>query len=269
MTANPKAAVGRLPPASPRTATAVGGVALLAVVALGAWMVALRRRRARELDQLRRRLARDLHDEIGSNLAAIARLSEIGAGQEQVASIATAAGDWNEVNRIARESMDGMREVLWLAGAREEAGPDLASHLQRLVERMLGGVEVRWTAPLDALPSNWQPSARRELFLMVKEALTNVVRHAQAPLVELGLVVDGAELRLEIRDHGRGFDPATVQGGMGLASLRERARTLGGRLVIDSTPGKGTALRFTVPVAKLQPSAAGSVRVGSVRSTTP
>jgi signal transduction histidine kinase len=248
-----------------RRAWWIGGiVALAAMSAVGVWMMLQRRRRARELDQLRRRLARDLHDEIGSNLAAIARLSELGAGQEPANS--TAAGDWQEVNHIARESMDGMREVLWLAGAREEAGPDLASHLKRLVERMLGGVEVRWTAPLDALPSNWQPAARRELFLMVKEALTNVVRHAQATLVELGLAVNGTELRLEICDHGRGFDPATVQGGMGLASLRERARTLGGKLVIESVPGTGTTIHFTVPVAKLQPSAAGSTRTANVDS---
>lgn len=240
-----------------------GNLAVLALIAAGVWMVALRRRRARELDQLRRRLARDLHDEIGSNLAAIARLSELGAVQPTT----TDSADWQEVGRIAQESMDGMREVLWLAGAREEAGPDLASHLKRLVERLLGGVVVRWTAPLDALPASWTPAARRELFLLFKEALTNVVRHAQAKAVDLLLVADERELRLEIRDDGRGFDPAAAGGGMGLGSLRERARALGGRLVIESAPGKGTRIALTVPVAKLRTSATGSVRAPAVRST--
>ncbi len=231
-----------------------GAAGALALAGLAAWLLALRRRRARELDGLRRRLARDLHDEIGSNLAAIARLSELGA---DAAPGTGQSEDWHEVGRIANESMDGMREVLWLAGAREEAGPDLASHLQRLAERMLGGVAVTWTAPPAAIPADWTPAARRELFLIAKEALANIVRHAQARAVELGLAVDGGTARLEIRDHGRGFDPAAVRGGIGLASLRERARGLGGRLVIESAPGRGTLIRCTVPLALLRLPSAG------------
>lgn len=236
----------------------LGGVVALVIAG---WLVAARRRRQREMEQLRRRLARDLHDEIGSNLAAIARLSELGAVQPTT----TDSADWQEVGRIAQESMDGMREVLWLAGAREEAGPDLASHLRRLVERLLGGLTVRWGAPLDALPLSWAPAARRELFLLIKEALTNIVRHAQATAVDLTLAVGGQDLRLEIRDDGRGFDLSATSGGMGMTSLRERARALGGRLVIDSAPGKGTRITLSVPLARMQASAAGSVRVAAVQ----
>ncbi len=233
------------------------GAAALAVAALGGWLITQRRRRARELDALRRRLARDLHDEVGSNLAAIARLSELGAAQPASAE----PDDWREVNRIAQESIDGMREVLWLAGAREEAGPDLASHLRRLVERLLGGVTVRWSTPLDTLPANWAPAARRELFLLIKEALTNIVRHAQARAVDLALAVGEREMRLEIGDDGKGFDPAAPSSGMGLASLRERARALGGRLTIDSAPGKGTRLVLTAPLAYMSAIPPGSARV--------
>lgn len=236
----------------------VGGIA---VGVGGVWLVAARRRRAREMEQLRRRLARDLHDEIGSNLAAIARLSELGAVQPTT----TDSADWQEVNRIAQESMDGMREVLWLAGAREEAGPDLANHLRRLVERLLGGLTVRWGAPLETLPASWSPAGRREVFLFIKEALTNIVRHAQATAVDLTLVADERELRLEIHDDGKGFDPATTSGGMGLTSMRERARTIGGHLTITSAPGKGTHITLRVPIARMQAPTAGSVRVAAVQ----
>jgi signal transduction histidine kinase len=239
----------------------IGGVA---AIAAATWMVAARRRRAREMEQLRRRLARDLHDEIGSNLAAIARLSELGAVQPTT----TDSADWQEVNRIAQESMDGMREVLWLAGAREEAGPDLASHLRRLVERLLGGLIVRWGAPLETLPAAWSPAARREVFLFIKEALTNIVRHAQASAVDLTLVADERELRLEIRDDGKGFDSAATSGGMGMTSMRERARTIGGHLTITAALGKGTRITLTVPIACMQASTTGSVRVAAVQKST-
>jgi signal transduction histidine kinase len=241
--------------------TIAAGVAALAGAA---WLVVARRRRAREMEQLRRRLARDLHDEIGSNLAAIARLSELGAVQPTT----TDSADWQEVNRIAQESMDGMREVLWLAGAREEAGPDLASHLRRLVERLLGGLTVRWGAPLETLPAAWSPAGRREVFLFIKEALTNIVRHAQASAVDLTLVANERELRLEIHDDGKGFDTAATSGGMGLASMRERARAIGGNLTLTSSPGKGTHITLTVPVARLTIPAAGSARVPAVGRPT-
>ena len=238
----------------------MAGISMAVVVG---WLIAARRRRAREMEQLRRRLARDLHDEIGSNLAAIARLSELGAVQ----STTSDSADWQEVGRIAQESMDGMREVLWLAGAREEAGPDLASHLRRLVERLLGGLTVRWGAPLETLPAAWSPAGRREVFLFIKEALTNIVRHAQATAVDLMLVADDRELRLEIRDDGKGFDTTTTSGGMGLTSMRERARAVGGRLVIDSEVGKGTRITLIVPVARLQGASPGSVRVAVVQKS--
>ena len=233
----------------------------IAALGTASWVMVLRRRRAREMEHLRRRLARDLHDEIGSNLAAIARLSELGA----VLPTTTDSADWQEVGRIAQESMDGMREVLWLAGAREEAGPDLASHLRRLVERLLGGLTVRWGAPLETLPTSWSPTGRREVFLFIKEALTNILRHAQATAVDLAVVADDRELRVEIRDDGRGFVPATTSGGMGLTSMRERARAVGGHLTITSAVGKGTHITLVVPAARLQATAAGSVRVAAVQ----
>jgi signal transduction histidine kinase len=213
--------------------------------AIGGWLFLLRRRRGAELDALRRRMARDMHDEIGSNLAAIARLSEVSA------SSGAESEDWKEVHRIAQESMDGMREVLWLAGAREEAGPELAGQIKRLVERLLSGYDVQWIAPLESLPTNWTSMARRELFLFVKESLANVVRHAQTTVVIIGVTLRDGRLIIEINDQGVGFDPSTVKQGVGLQSMMERARTIGGALTLTSQPGKGTHVHLSVAISQL------------------
>ena len=88
------------------------------------------------------------------------------------------------------------------------------------------------------------------LFRILQEALTNVMRHAQAHTVELALRVEGDELCLSISDDGRGFDTAAAWGGssFGLVGMRERVLMLGGELEIDSQPGEGSCLRVRVPL---------------------
>ncbi len=223
----------------------LGGMTVIFIGGIGGWLYISRRRREKELEKIRRQMARDMHDEIGSNLAAIARLSEVSKHAE------TTAEDWEEVQRIAQESMDGMREVLWLAGAREEAGPELAGQLRRLIERLLGGYNVSWRSPLESLPTNWSPATRRELFLFIKESLANIVHHAQTKQVEIAIIIADNNLIVEINDKGVGFNQDIVRHGVGLQSLHARADNLGGRLIITSQPGQGTKIQLTVPISKL------------------
>lgn len=218
--------------------------AAVAVSAVFWWRA--RRRRARELNALRLRLARDLHDEIGSNLAGIAVLSEMGGstGPE------TLRGDWQEVHRITSETIHSMREALWVLGARQEAGLDLLEQLPRAAQRMLAGCEVTWMAVPDKLPDDWPIEQRRQVFLFFKEALANVARHARARHVELSARLHDGAFVLKIHDDGVGFPVAEAKGGAGLSSMRERARLLRGRLQIISAPGQGTSISLRVPIRK-------------------
>lgn len=221
------------------------GAALAAFAVIGVYVATLRRRRERDLERFRTRLAHDLHDEIGSNLAGLAVLSETAAD----ASAPTSAPreDWLEVNRVARETTDAMREVLWLVGARHEMGIDLAAHLKLAAARMLPSREVRWTGDDEPLPPAWSADTRRQVFLFFKEALANIARHSNARHVDLSLRRAAPFLELVIADDGRGFDLATVNRGVGLSSLRERARTIGGTCVIDTAPDCGTRITLRVP----------------------
>jgi signal transduction histidine kinase len=191
----------------------------LGIVILGfGAMVRSRRRQARDREQLRNQLARDMHDEIGSNLAGIAVISELPEHDRE---------DWKEINRIAHETTDAMREVLWLVGARQESGIDLMEQLQRVAKRLLPNHEVRWKVTASELPAAWRVESRRHVFLFFKESITNILRHAKATQVELSAQAVGATFELVIQDNGKGFDPANVPAGMGLSSLRERAKQLG------------------------------------------
>ncbi len=196
----------------------------------------VRQRRRRDIEALRLRLARDLHDEIGSNLASLAVTGELAAET----AAADQREDWREVQRVSRESMEAMREVLWVLGAREEAGIDLAARLQRTAQRMLARQEIHWLAAPESPPATWSVEARREIFLFFKETLANVVRHSRARRVELRAQIVRGEYVLSVSDDGVGFDPAHAREGVGLKSLRERARDLRGDLTIQSKPGGGT-----------------------------
>jgi signal transduction histidine kinase len=88
---------------------------------------------------------------------------------------------------------------------------------------------------------------RREVFLLFKEAITNIARHAECTTVDVLLRIDGRRLHLEVSDDGKGFDPTGGSGGQGLRSMRHRAELLGGTLDITSQPGHGTRLMLIVP----------------------
>jgi signal transduction histidine kinase len=227
---------------------AAGSVSLLAVAGVVAGMFVARRRRERELEQLRLRFARDLHDEIGSNLAGLAVLSEVARDETAEGGAASGSEMWNEVHRIADETLGAMREVLWVSGARSEEAASLTTHLRRAASRMLAGREVVWNLDPEAWPAGEDPSRARHLFLFFKETLANVARHSEARLVEISLQAAGRDAVLTVADDGVGFDPATARRGLGLGSLESRARELRAELAIESRPGAGTRVVLVVPV---------------------
>jgi len=229
--------------AQQRAAWTLGSAVLLVIGGIGWFIWRSHQRSAQAQEQFRARLARDMHDEIGSNLAGIAVISETLAMQGDSTS-----EDWLEINRLAHETTDAMREVLWLVGARQESGIDLMEHLQRVAKRLLPNHEVTWKILATDLPAAWPVESRRHVFLFFKEALTNVLRHAKASKVELSAQVLGSAFELIIQDNGRGFDTAKPSHGMGIINLRERAKQLHGAVSIHSSD-QGTTLTLRVPLA--------------------
>lgn len=225
------------------------GAILAAVVLLGVpgFAVFGRVRRRRTLAAFRSRLARDLHDEIGSNLAAVAMLSEVAAKSPNLP--AAACEDWREVRRIAQETTGAMREMLWLMGAREESGLPFAQQLEFTAQRLLRGHDIVWRQQLAEVPSGWTADARREFLLTYKEALANVVRHANATRVELATELQEGEFVAEICDNGRGFPRTLKPSGVGLRSIAERMAAMGGTVRTENLPAGGARVVLRVAIA--------------------
>jgi signal transduction histidine kinase len=197
-------------------------------------------------EEERRRLGRELHDDITQRVAALAIDTGHLANQSGDPAIREPLHTMKE--RLAQLS----REVHGLSrrlhpSTLEDLGIEAAleAEVRAFFER--GGPPV----DLDVSPAaaNLPPDARLAFYRIVQEALRNIERHAAASEVSIRVELVDALARLSIRDDGRGFDPKSVrQGGIGLASMEERAKLAGARFQLDSTPGVGTAICVELPL---------------------
>jgi two-component system, NarL family, sensor histidine kinase UhpB len=182
----------------------------------------------------RRRIARELHDEVGQALtAAMLRLDRDDVGNAKEGLRATL----EEVRAIARRLRPEALDDLGLPNA-----------LRALVASVARDARLDVTPEID--PDLPPLTAEQELvvYRVAQEALTNALRHAEASALRFTLNADGDEVVLVIEDDGRGFDPRRVAGASGVRGMRERALLVRGRLDIDSTPGGGTTVRLRAPV---------------------
>ncbi|HEX5716126.1 MAG TPA: two-component regulator propeller domain-containing protein [Thermoanaerobaculia bacterium] len=225
---------------------------ILATLALAAGIVALYRYRVSHLlavERMRTRIATDLHDDLGSSLSRISILSELARRRAQGDTDGTRLV--TDIGETAREMMGALGESIWAIDPRRDDLRSLATRIRRFAGDLLESRGVVWNlqAPADAEEIKLSPVERRQLYLVFKEALHNVERHASASSVSMSLAVKGTRLTAIIRDDGRGFDePAEGETRHGLGSMSARAADLKGRLTIDSASGRGTEVRLEVPL---------------------
>jgi two-component system sensor histidine kinase UhpB len=202
---------------------------------------ALRALSAQEAERLR--IARELHDEIGQTLTAIA------IEAERNADLATADRDaWARAARLAQHSVEDLRRIA--RRLRPEALDDLGliNAFIALCNRIseAGGIEIGRRLP-ESVPPH-RPEVDLVLYRVAQEALTNVIRHAGAGSAELTLEVVDDRLRLEVSDDGAGMRLPMPASSSGIIGMRERAMLVGGTLEIDSEPGRGTTVTLEVPI---------------------
>ncbi len=203
-----------------------------------------------QIDMLRKRIASDLHDDIGSNLGSISMIARTARkdlvrlhGPEEVAE------DLGEVESIARESSLAMRDIVWLLERQQDSIGDLVHRMRETAGRLLR--EFDYTIECDSSKSAAKLSldAKRHLFLFYKEAIHNIHKHSKATKVSIRLWDEGDKLALEVVDNGQGL-PRVIEDGKEITKpvrkLDERARVLEGELIVRSEPGKGTRTLLTV-----------------------
>jgi signal transduction histidine kinase len=219
----------------------------LALAALAVLYSISRGRRARRYDlaQLRRRLAQDIHDEIGSGLGTISLLSQMGSGHPEHAP--ETREEFAEIHRLTRTVTESLRDIVWFIRPDTKTVGALAQRLKETTVSMLAGIEHEFRAEGPALERELPLEHKRQVLLFFKEALHNVMRHSGATHAEVCISGDDRFFHLRIHDNGCGFDPCCPASGAGVTGMKQRALTLGGRLHIESAAGCGTTLALEVP----------------------
>jgi NarL family two-component system sensor histidine kinase LiaS len=193
----------------------------------------------------RARLARDLHDSVAQQLFALGMTA--GAANKLMGVDPERARPFlAQMEEMAAKAQAEMRALLLHLRPVELEGRSLAEALERFLQDVCPRQGIRYD--LEVVPElAIGEGMEAQLFRIVQEALSNVIRHASAHHVSVRLLQERAAVLLVIADDGRGFELGQVKdGSYGLHSIRERAQEIGGRLEVWSTPGQGTVLRVVV-----------------------
>ncbi len=218
----------------------------------------------------RERIARDLHDDLGASLTRIALLSEVARQQP---TLEQAHSRIENVASISRDLVDSISELVWATNPKFDDFANLASYFRRYAGELLDPLNIglEFDSAQDCARLRLNAELRRDLFLVFKEALNNVSKHAHATQVRVSLQIceigHGAartlELIMSLSDNGRGFAADTVLEGRGssmslidrsgkshhgFANMRDRLQKRSGKLEISSAPAKGVTITVTVPL---------------------
>lgn len=202
----------------------------------------------RKFVSIRDNIARDLHDDMGSNLSSIRILSQ---NIEKLTKLdpERARHALNKISETARDVMETMNDIVWSVNPENDSMEHLVGRMREFANELLEvkEIDIQFEADLNMLKMDLPPDKRRDLFLIYKEALTNVVRYAGSTMTSIRLYREGSYIVIRIEDNGVGFNtenPQVRNGGNGLKNMKSRAEKLGGRLEISSVPGQGTIVLF-------------------------
>ena len=206
------------------------------------------------LEKERFRIARDLHDQLGANLTQVALLGEMAEADKN--SPAEVESHAQQISQTARETTRSLDEIVWAVNPSNDTLEGLVNYICKYAQEYLALAGLRYRAEVPAqLPVvNIPPEVRHNVFLAVKEAVNNVVKHAQASEVRVRLQLQPGSFALNIEDNGRGLggrDPQAAPARNGLRNLRKRMEDIHGEFSISPGTRGGTIVCLTVPFGKM------------------
>lgn len=197
----------------------------------------------------RTRISKDLHDELGTGLSKIALLANLTRTHVQEDKV---ANNIQTISNTASELTQNMRDLIWTLDTENATFDQLVVRIRECCNAISDDFPIECDLQLPINPENFpiKKEVQHHIFLTVKEALNNILKHSGASKIQVLLLVKGELLQLEIKDNGNGFNTKELTKGNGLKNMRNRIESIGGKFTISSSE-KGTQLRFTLIVSEL------------------
>jgi signal transduction histidine kinase len=204
--------------------------------------------RQRALEAERTRIAQDLHDDLGATLTEIRFLSAVKSCDTLVPH--ATRSQLMEVSEKSRQMVSSLDEIVWAINPANDFLPSMVNYLCHVTEEFLRTTKIHCRLDVDeSLPSVALTSeVRHNLYLVVREALTNVAKHSAAAEAWLRIHWKNQTLQIIVEDNGCGFAASSVLASRnGLSNMRLRLEKIGGRFECDTRPGSGTICRIHLP----------------------
>jgi signal transduction histidine kinase len=201
------------------------------------------------LERERARIAQDLHDDLGSLLTRISLLGGLlNSDRHNPGLVEAHAG---KISQAADQTVRSLEEIVWAVRPGSDTLQGLVDYIAHFANELFEGnaIRCRLDLPSDLPAHALPPDLRHNIFLIMKEALTNVLKHAGGSVVHLQIQADDKKLKITIADDGKGFDAGATETNRehnGLENMRRRAAAVGGRLEVTSETGKGTRMELQV-----------------------
>ena len=207
----------------------------------------LRLQREQAVEKERNRIARDMHDDLGSGLTKIAILSEV--TKAQLAVPGAAVTNLDVISNSSRELVNNLQDIVWVLNPRNDSFSSLLLYLKQYVEDFFEPTAIACTVVANPVVHDFPVSEekRRNIFLTVKEACNNILKYAECTEVYLTVRIDSDRLAIGIGDNGKGFDIGEVGPfANGLKNMRNRMEQIGGSFEAESAKGAGTTVKIAV-----------------------
>lgn len=195
----------------------------------------------------RNRMAREIHDTLAQGFTGVIVQLEAATDATVRELTKESAEHVRRAGNLARESLQEARRSVRALRPLALEEKQVGEALSEMFSRMTQGTPLQVGFGVEGPPRQLPPEWEENLLRCGQELLTNALRHAQADQFQGKLVFAGNEVRLQVTDNGRGFDPGRRQDGFGLVGIRERVEGMGGKLLIESTAGQGTAVFIVLP----------------------
>ncbi len=213
--------------------------------------LALHRKERLLLQQERTRIAREIHDDIGSRMTQLVLRGE-------VAQCDLPAGSKTQVELVqiceeARSLLATMDEILWAVNPQRDTFRDFESYVCKYAQEFLKPTHIQclFDVGSETSPAALDLPLRRSLLMAIKETLNNAVKHSNATELRLQIHWQGQRLLVAVQDNGKGFDPAKINSERhGMTNLSQRMKEIGGSCLVASEPGKGCRVEFSVPLKR-------------------